>query len=80
MESGSIGLETHPLADAEKLLHVPSGESMCSLLNATEVAGRKMLEAPPTKAKSHRPDVRSATASCNARADDEHAARKTPNV
>lgn len=38
----------HPLAAAEKLLQVPSGDSMCSLLKATDVAGLRMLEAPPT--------------------------------
>ena len=39
-----------PLAAAEKDLHEPSGDSMCSLLKATEVAGLRMLEAPPTMA------------------------------
>jgi len=38
------------LAAAENDLQEPSGDSMCSLLNATDVAGLRMLEAPPTMA------------------------------
>jgi hypothetical protein len=70
----------YPFPPALKDLQAASGESIFSRLKATDIAGRRIAEAPPTMAKSIRPNAMSVIASCNATRDDEHAApRNSPN-
>lgn len=49
--------------DASNALHIPSADSMLSLLNCSEVVGRKSKLEPATIAESHCP-VRIAINAC----------------